>query len=103
MAKAAAGQVDDTETVAKRKRAAVAVYVVQKKFEGGPDDDSKSALWEDVATVSVPGGSGRKRIAEEAERAGLVLPATIRILDASAAEELPVSRGQAGPPPLVIG
>lgn len=97
----------------RRRRAAESVFVVQQRglmverdgddggvaFEGNPD----GGLWEDVATVTVPGGSRRETIIARAIERGLTLPATIRILPAGVAVELPVSLGVPAAPPVVIG
>lgn len=79
--------------------AKTATYVVQKReVQGNPH----GAFWVDIAQVTVPIRSQRKTILREAVAQGLELPATVRILDADAAEEVPVSLGEAQRP-LVIG
>lgn len=68
------------------------------------------ADWVDVATVRAPGRTHRKSIVTAALRAAaangwrVVLPASVRVLDARSAEEIPVRAADPPPEPeLVIG
>lgn len=85
---------------AKKAPAGPQTYVVQ---EWECDEVQGPGRWVDVATLTVPPRTKRSSIVRLAVgQAKIDLPATLRILDATAAESIPVSVKEREPE-LVIG